>query len=55
MSEKPKLLNLEITVAGEEPGPIAILLEGFTTQAQVDFVMEQFNKFMTNNATLVKQ
>lgn len=51
-----ELLNLQITVAGsDEQGKLAILLEGFTKQEQVDFVLEQFNKFMTDNATLVKQ
>lgn len=53
---KPELLNLSITIAGtEEEGRLGILLEGFTTQAQVDFVMEQLNKFMSDNATLIKQ
>lgn len=51
-----ELLNLQITIAGsEEDGKLAILFEGFTKQSQVDFVMENFNKFMSDNATQVKQ
>lgn len=51
-----ELLNLNISTYGSEvEGRIALVLEGFTKQSQVDFVMEQFNKFMSDNAKLVKQ
>lgn len=51
-----ELLNLQITLVGsEEEGKLAILMEGFTKKDQVDFIMEQFNKFMSDNATQVKQ
>lgn len=48
---KPEMLNLKITVYGsEEEGKFAILMDGFSTQTQVDHVIEQFNKFMTDNS-----
>lgn len=54
-ADKPQLLNLKITQFGsEEEEKLAILLEGFTKQSEVDFVMEQFNKFMSDNATQVR-
>lgn len=56
IDQKPQLLNLTIAQFGSEAeGKLALLLDGFTTQAQVDFVMEQFNKFMRNNATEIRQ
>ena len=47
MKDKQELLHLSITQYGaESEGKLALLLDGFTTQAQVDHVIEQFNKFM---------
>lgn len=56
MSEAPELLHLQIIQYGDEKeGQMALLLEGFTTQEQIDFVMEQFKKFMADVAVEVKQ
>lgn len=56
MKDKQELLHLSITQYGaESEGKLALLLDGFTTQAQVDHVIEQFNKFMKDSAKEIKQ
>jgi len=55
MNKNAELLNLQITIAGSEAeGKLAIILEGFTTKQQVDHVLEQFNKFMSDNAVQLR-
>lgn len=56
MSDKPELLHLNITQYGSDAeGKIALLIDGFSKQEQVDFVLAQFNKFMADVASEVKQ
>jgi hypothetical protein len=50
-----ELLNISISICGSEKvGKLALLLEGFTKQSQVDYVLEQLNKFMSDNAKQIK-
>lgn len=54
--KKVELLHLSITQYGsEKEGKLALLIDGFTNQAQVDHVIAQFNKFMKDTALEVIQ
>lgn len=55
IDEKHELLHLEIKQYGNGEGKIALVIDGFTKQEHVDFVLAQFRKFMADAALEIMQ